>query len=168
MIGAPTVKGRCSVCGTQWSSVWLQDGKRLYCDRHVPSRKTLRRKVRVARARTSANPTLGNTTSTKGPRLPKNAGEVLPKTGRERGPEVLASFATLRLELVKCGKPGCKKLHGPYWYGYWRTGPRVVKKYIGKHLPPSIASKRLAPRRQKRGSKMDARVLEELELEADE
>jgi len=188
---------KCAVCGRvekpgDYSRVWVYLGKRAYCEEHVPTRKTLRRKVRELRgeqfvydAKTKTfrrgpreEPTLGNATSTgRGPRLPKTAAaaprdRTLPKTarvdGRDREPEVLASFATLRLELVKCGKPGCRKLHGPYWYGYWRTGARVQKKYIGKHLPPSIASKRLAPRRRKRGSAMDARVLEELELGGDD
>ena len=40
--------------------------------------------------------------------------------------------------LARCGKEGCKcaegELHGPYWYGYYRSARigRVVKKYIGK------------------------------------
>ena len=43
-----------------------------------------------------------------------------------------------RKELVRCGKEGCKcsegELHGPYWYGYYRSprSGRVVKKYLGK------------------------------------
>jgi hypothetical protein len=44
-----------------------------------------------------------------------------------------------QLQLVKCGKPGCKceggKLHGPYWYVYQRKDGRLTKKYIGKQRP---------------------------------
>jgi hypothetical protein len=25
--------------------------------------------------------------------------------------------------------------HGPYWYAYWREGPKVRKKYLGKTRP---------------------------------
>jgi hypothetical protein len=44
---------------------------------------------------------------------------------------------TYELELVRCNKPKCgsckrSPAHGPYWYGYWRTGRRLRKKYIGK------------------------------------
>jgi len=72
---------KCFVCGEReiegdYSRVWVYMGKRAYCEKHVPSRKTLRRKVRELRAsrggalerlrttsRTSANVTLGNPTS---------------------------------------------------------------------------------------------------------
>ena len=38
-----------------------------------------------------------------------------------------------QLELVKCGKATCTKCpHGPYWYGYYRRGKRMVSKYVGK------------------------------------
>jgi len=52
------------------------------------------------------------------------------------------------LELVKCGKRGCKcssgkkeDLHGPYWYHYRYIGggkftPRYKKSYYGKEFPP--------------------------------
>lgn len=47
-----------------------------------------------------------------------------------------------QLELVKCGKEGCKcrrgELHGPYWYAYQRQGKKFKSSYIGKtfKLPP--------------------------------
>lgn len=48
---------------------------------------------------------------------------------------------TYQLELVDCGKPKCKKMHGPYWYAYWRTAGRdsfsptkMRSLYIGKKL----------------------------------
>ena len=42
------------------------------------------------------------------------------------------SSVTYQLERVHCGKKcgGCP--HGPYWYAYYRSGGRVVSKYIGK------------------------------------
>src|SRR5215210_5047871 len=45
-----------------------------------------------------------------------------------------------RLELVKCGKAGCKcadgALHGPYWYHYsYKQGGGQRKTYIGKQRP---------------------------------
>jgi hypothetical protein len=39
---------------------------------------------------------------------------------------------TYQLEHVLCGKPKCRKLHGPYWYAYWKRDNRVRKQYIGK------------------------------------
>jgi hypothetical protein len=50
--------------------------------------------------------------------------------------------ATLRLELVACGKGACKRCaggrspsHGPYWYAYWKDKGRTRSRYIGKELP---------------------------------
>lgn len=40
--------------------------------------------------------------------------------------------ATIRSEFTKCGKPNCDKLHGPYFYAYWKDGKKVKKRYIGK------------------------------------
>jgi uncharacterized protein DUF6788 len=49
--------------------------------------------------------------------------------------------ATLRLELVACGKGACKSCgggrrpsHGPYWYAYWKQHGRTKSRYIGKEL----------------------------------
>lgn len=39
---------------------------------------------------------------------------------------------TYELRPVLCGKPGCKRHHGPYWYAYWSQGGRVRTAYIGK------------------------------------
>ena len=52
----------------------------------------------------------------------------------------------LRTEMVKCGKPSCKKCsqgegHGPYLYRYF-TDPKTGKytsQYIGRTLPPELA-----------------------------
>lgn len=48
---------------------------------------------------------------------------------------------TYRCERVRCGKPRCKcnggKLHGPYWYAYYRDpGARLRSTYIGKEFSP--------------------------------
>lgn len=47
--------------------------------------------------------------------------------GRERGHGI-----TYELKRVLCGKKGCNKLHGPYWYAFWTAGGRVRSVYIGK------------------------------------
>lgn len=39
---------------------------------------------------------------------------------------------TYELRPVLCGKPGCVRHHGPYWYAYWSQGGRVRSVYIGK------------------------------------
>lgn len=46
---------------------------------------------------------------------------------------------TLRLEYVLCGKEGCNKQHGPYWYGYRTVLGRTKKKYFGKKKPGAAA-----------------------------
>jgi hypothetical protein len=49
---------------------------------------------------------------------------------------------TYRLELVRCGKEGCRcvdgRLHGPYWYAYWSEGGKTRSQYIGKELPKGL------------------------------
>lgn len=77
----------------------------------------------------------------------------------------LPAQSTLRLELVLCGKPKCRKLHGPYWYGYFFEARRTRKIYVGKNLPPEVVRRRLKERPRKRGSTHDARVLRELQLD---
>jgi hypothetical protein len=54
--------------------------------------------------------------------------------------------ATLRLELVNCGKGACKSCgggsrpsHGPYWYAYWKEDGRTKSRYIGKELPAAYS-----------------------------
>lgn len=62
------------------------------------------------------------------PPNPPNRGD------REVLERVRGVSVTYQLELVRCGKncKGCP--HGPYWYAYYRSGGRVVSKYIGKEL----------------------------------
>ena len=49
---------------------------------------------------------------------------------------------TYCLEMVRCGKKGCKcgrgELHGPYWYSYTRIKDKIKSQYIGKKLPNNI------------------------------
>lgn len=54
---------------------------------------------------------------------------------RERGHGI-----TYERKAVLCGKKGCAKLHGPYWYAYWTAGGRVRSVYIGKKFQ-SVESK---------------------------
>ena len=47
---------------------------------------------------------------------------------------------TYQLQYRKCGKASCGTCrdgqgHGPYWYAYWREGPRLRSAYIGKVQP---------------------------------
>jgi hypothetical protein len=60
-------------------------------------------------------------------RSKKQIVEVLPGVDKIDGRSV-----TYQRELVKCGKPKCKKWHGPYWYAYWTWGKRTRTLYIGK------------------------------------
>lgn len=50
--------------------------------------------------------------------------------------QMRAGSVTYQRELVRCGKHcrGCP--HGPYWYAYYRSGGRVMSKYIGKDWRP--------------------------------
>lgn len=70
-----------------------------------------------ARARSSSSKVLSN----------KKLPAVENKHTRERGHAI-----TYELRPVLCGKPGCKRHHGPYWYAYWTAGGRVRTAYIGK------------------------------------
>jgi hypothetical protein len=53
-----------------------------------------------------------------------------------RGERSTGRGVTYQLELVLCGKPKCRKRHGPYWYAYWTAGSRTRKRYIGKQWKP--------------------------------
>lgn len=75
------------------------------------------------RASSSSSGTLANA----------RAGKQLPavenKHTRERGHRI-----TYELRPVLCGKPNCRRHHGPYWYAYWTQGGRVRTVYIGKQF----------------------------------
>jgi len=50
---------------------------------------------------------------------------------------------TYQLQYRKCGKPTCGTCkrgpgHGPYWYAYWREGPKLRSGYIGKIQPNNV------------------------------
>lgn len=40
-------------------------------------------------------------------------------------------FLTYQREYVTCGKAGCSRLHGPYWYAYWQRDGESKSRYIG-------------------------------------
>lgn len=61
-------------------------------------------------------------------RTARKAGSVLElRHTRERGHGI-----TYERKAVLCGKKGCAKLHGPYWYAFWTAGGKVRSVYIGK------------------------------------
>ena len=64
------------------------------------------------------------------------------------------SSVTYQLELVQCGKPKCRRWHGPYWYAYWSAGGRTRSLYIGKRLRPAaeVATELVERRKSKRSS----------------
>ncbi len=53
------------------------------------------------------------------------------RTGQSRGLSI-----SYERRLVLCGKAGCARLHGPYWYAFWRDGKRVRSFYVGKDWQP--------------------------------
>lgn len=66
---------------------------------------------------------------------------------------------TYQLQFRKCGKPSCSTCkkgegHGPYWYGYWRTGSRLVSGYIGKERPAAAQPQIIAKQEQKKARHM--------------
>jgi hypothetical protein len=48
------------------------------------------------------------------------------------GPHAL----TYQLRFVLCGKRACRKLHGPYWYAYFKKNGRTRTRYIGRTFEP--------------------------------
>jgi hypothetical protein len=49
-----------------------------------------------------------------------------------------AGKVTLQQKKIRCGKPHCTKLHGPYWYAFYKDNGRTVSRYIGRALPAVI------------------------------
>lgn len=76
-----------------------------------------------ARAGSSSSKPLARKPLQKARRLPA----VENKHTVERGRSI-----TYELRPVLCGKPGCGRHHGPYWYAYWKQGGRQRTAYIGK------------------------------------
>jgi hypothetical protein len=62
------------------------------------------------------------------------AGPGVGKPLERRGGRYKGASVTYQLEHVLCNKSGCRRLHGPYWYAYWRDGSALRKRYIGKHF----------------------------------
>lgn len=55
---------------------------------------------------------------------------------------------TYHQQVSYCGKPRCKRCregvgHGPYWYAYQTVDGRTSRSYVGKHLPPDVATSML-------------------------
>lgn len=67
---------------------------------------------------------------------------------------IAGASVTYQLERVKCGKPRCRKWHGPYWYAYWTAGGKTRTLYIGKQRRPAsdVATELLERRKNKRSS----------------
>lgn len=65
--------------------------------------------------------------------------EIPTKTGREVMEQRRIGKVTYQREKVRCGKERCRSCpHGPYWYSYSWNGKKVVSKYVGKELTPSV------------------------------
>jgi hypothetical protein len=66
-------------------------------------------------------------------------------------PKTLAGAVCV--EWKKCGKPNCRcargKLHGPYYYRYWREGGRLRKEYIPRREAPEAMHRCQARRLQR-------------------
>ena len=56
-------------------------------------------------------------------------------------------------EWKKCGKPSCRcahgKLHGPYYYRYWREGGRLRKAYVPRSIVGEVRARCEATRLQR-------------------
>jgi hypothetical protein len=66
--------------------------------------------------------------------------ETQTKPGRELVDEKRIGASLYQLEKVRCGKGACKSCpHGPYWYGYRRTGGKLKSWYVGKDLSKEIS-----------------------------
>lgn len=69
----------------------------------------------------------------------KKQRKVIVETKHDTSGKLGARAVVYQRELVLCGKGNCSRLHGPYWYAYWRSaqkslsGPsKLCKRYIGK------------------------------------
>lgn len=45
---------------------------------------------------------------------------------------------TLQQKRIRCGKRRCRKLHGPYWYAFFKVDGRTRCRYIGRELPVAL------------------------------
>lgn len=79
-----------------------------------------RREERMAAARARPKP------APSPPKVTTPGGTEVRHT-RERGHGI-----TYERKGILCGKKGCNKVHGPYWYAFWTAGGKVRSVYIGK------------------------------------
>lgn len=70
------------------------------------------------------------------PQRPKRKRKNAPIVVERRNERSDGRGITYQRELVLCGKPKCRKRHGPYWYAYWTQGRRTMTRYIGKTWRP--------------------------------
>jgi hypothetical protein len=82
---------------------------------------------RMAQRAAVAAAKLKASTVSGGPKSSLTAAGCEVRHTRERGHGI-----TYERKAVLCGKKGCAKLHGPYWYAFWTAGGRVRSVYIGK------------------------------------
>lgn len=63
--------------------------------------------------------------------------------------KAIPPHAGFRRQWVDCGKPKCRKLHGPYWYAFWKDEKgREHSAYVGKEkkLQALLGALALTPR----------------------
>lgn len=62
--------------------------------------------------------------------------QILTRAQLERSgvpPEVSEPNISMRSQMVRCGKSGCRSCpHGPYWYAYWTENGRRRSRYVGR------------------------------------
>jgi len=77
--------------------------------------------------------------------------------------------AAVCAQFVRCGKPDCRcasgKLHGPYFYCFWREGGRLRKAYIPKADVDEVRDICQANRRTRQMLDIDFDLWRTLQLE---
>ncbi len=62
--------------------------------------------------------------------------QILTRAHLERtgvAPEASEPNISMRSQMVRCGKPECRKCpHGPYWYAYWTEDGKRRSRYVGR------------------------------------
>lgn len=54
-----------------------------------------------------------------------------PRVAKARKPRFVPLDAALRRQFIHCGRSYCAKLHGPYWYAFWKVDGRTRNAYVG-------------------------------------
>ena len=76
--------------------------------------------------------------------------------GRTKGERMLPNMlpGTVCQQWVRCGRPGCRcargRLHGPYFYRFWRDGGRLRKQYVRRSDVERVRGQCQARRRELR------------------